>query len=81
MSPPLGCVRESATDDDYQHPSADIYAWGRVTAFMLTGRTTKEAIASLPKFWIEILQPCVDVVPTNRPDAAALRNELARRSG
>jgi serine/threonine protein kinase len=63
------------------HPSADIYAWGRVTAFMLTGRTTKDVIAALPKSWIDILQPCVDVLPTNRPDAVALRSQLARRSG
>jgi len=49
------------------HPSADIYAWGRVTGFMLTGRSSKEALLSVPAPWKDILRLCVDVMPEKRP--------------
>lgn len=63
------------------HPSADIYAWGRVTGFMLTGRSSKEALATLPGAWKEIVGPSVDVVPENRPNARWIMSRLAEWSG
>jgi len=60
------------------HPSADVYAWGRVTAFLLTGKTAKDAVRALPKPWKDLLTPCTDVVPENRPDAGALQVQLAK---
>lgn len=62
------------------HPSADVYAWGRVTGFMLTGRSGKEAIASLPASWHALLAPCVDVVAERRPDVSTIIHELKKVS-
>ncbi len=62
------------------HPSADIYAWGRVTGSMLTGRSNKEALSALPSPWTNILGPCVDVAPDNRPDARWRLDHLTERA-
>jgi hypothetical protein len=43
---------------------------------MLTGRSSKEALASLPAPWKDILGPCVDIVPEKRPDASWVRDRL-----
>ena len=62
------------------HPSADIYAGGRVAGFMVTGRSTKEALASLPARWQAIVGPCVAIDPEKRPDARQVQNQLATLS-
>lgn len=59
------------------HPSADIYAFGRVIGFLLAGNKSKAEIYSLPKCWSKILSPCVDDVPSNRPNAVFLCNEVS----
>lgn len=59
------------------HPSADVYAWGRVAIFLLTGKTAKDAVKALPSPWKELLAACTDVVPENRPDASAVKDKLA----
>ena len=60
------------------HPSADIYAWGRVTAFLLTAQTTKDAVATVPQSWRDLLTPCTDINPENRPEVSCVLDELAR---
>jgi len=60
------------------HPSADVYAWGRVAVFLLTGKTAKDAVKTLPKPWKELLSVCTDVMPENRPDAGAVKDQLAK---
>jgi hypothetical protein len=56
------------------HPSADIYAWGRVVVFLLTGRTAVDAVAELPIPWRELLTACTSVVPEQRPEASAVKD-------
>jgi serine/threonine protein kinase len=62
------------------HPSADVYAWGRVIGFMLTARTGKEAISSLPPPWQAILAPCVEIAADRRPDVNTITRELTKLS-
>jgi ATP-dependent Lon protease len=54
------------------HPSADIYALGRVVGFLLTGSTVHTDILSLLPKWRDILTLCIDELPDNRPDVHAL---------
>jgi ATP-dependent Lon protease len=58
------------------HPSADIYAVGRVMAFLLTGSVKAEDYASLPSSWWKIIKPCLSVIPDERPDAQQLRTQV-----
>jgi serine/threonine protein kinase len=48
------------------HPSADIYAWGRVVVFLLTGRTAVDVVADVPIAWRELLTACTSLVPERR---------------
>jgi hypothetical protein len=57
-------------------PSADVYAWGRVTGFMLTGRSGKEALTSLPARWHAVPAPCVEIAADRRPDVSMIIREL-----
>ncbi len=58
------------------HPSADIYAWGRVVVFLLTGRTAVDAVAHVPGAWRELLTACTSVVPEQRPAGGAVKDLL-----
>jgi len=58
------------------HPSADIYAWGRVVVFLLTGGTAVDAVADAPGAWRELLTACTSVVPEQRPEASAVQGSL-----
>ncbi len=59
------------------HPSADIYAWGRVIAFLLTAKTNLDAVATVPPGWKDSLRACTSLASEVRPDAGAVRTELA----
>jgi serine/threonine protein kinase len=58
------------------HPSADIYAFARVLAFLLTG-LQKVNTAKLPPHWLALLGPCLDDDPVKRPDIDRLRAQIA----
>ncbi len=58
------------------HPSADIYAWGRVVVFLLTGRTALDAVGDVPSAWRELLTACTSVVPEQRPEAGEVQGSL-----
>jgi serine/threonine protein kinase len=58
------------------HPSADVYAFGRVISFLLTGSQDKSSIQKVPGHWAEILAPCVDVTPEKRPDVNFVRSQI-----
>jgi len=58
------------------HPSADIYAWGRVVVFLLTGGTAVDAVADASGAWRELLMACTSVVPEQRPEASAVQGSL-----
>jgi ATP-dependent Lon protease len=58
------------------HPSADIYALGRVVAFLLTGSVKLEDTAKLPGHWATILLPCLEDTPDARPDCQQLLAQI-----
>jgi ATP-dependent Lon protease len=58
------------------HPSADIYAFGRMIGFLLSGNRNLTAIYSLPQNWTEIIKPCINNIPDERPDAISLREKI-----
>ena len=60
------------------HPSADIYALGRVIAFLLSGSVKVEEYAGLPAKWAAIIKPCLSVSPDERPDAQQLRTQISQ---
>jgi ATP-dependent Lon protease len=60
------------------HPSADIYAMGRVLAFLLTGSVKQADYFELPADWAAILNPCLEDSPDQRPDAVHLRAQIAQ---
>jgi ATP-dependent Lon protease len=62
------------------HPSADIYAIGRVLCFLLTGMQEKASVQHLEPHWAPILAPCVDVTPEKRPDVDSVRASIEQLS-
>ena len=60
-----------------RHPSADVYAVGRVIAFLLTGSVKVEDYSGLPANWWSIIKPCLSVNPDERPDVQTLRMQVA----
>jgi serine/threonine protein kinase len=58
------------------HPSADVYAFGRVMAFLITGSPKIADIATIPEHWQRILAACVADAPERRPAAASIRSQL-----
>jgi serine/threonine protein kinase len=60
------------------HPSADIYAMGRVMAFLLSGSVKIEDYAGIPSRWMTIIKPCMSVSPDERPDAQHLRTQVSQ---
>jgi eukaryotic-like serine/threonine-protein kinase len=60
------------------HPSADIYAVGRVIGFLLTGSVKVEDYAVLPGQWSAIIKPCLSFSPDERPDAQQLRAKVSQ---
>jgi ATP-dependent Lon protease len=63
------------------HPSADIYAMGRVMAFLLSGSVKVEDYSALPARWWTIIKPCLSVSTDERPDSAQLRAQVAAVEG
>ena len=60
------------------HPSADIYAIGRVIAFLLSGSVKVEDYTGLPAQWAAIIKPCLSVSPDERPDSQQLRAQISQ---
>jgi serine/threonine protein kinase len=58
------------------HPSADIYALGRVLTFLLTGSQDRSSVQQAPQHWAEILVACVDFSPEKRPDVNFVRSRI-----
>jgi serine/threonine protein kinase len=65
-------------DGAVAHPSADVYAIGRVIAFLLSGSVKVEDYAGLPAPWVAIVKPCLSVSPGERPDAQQLRAQISQ---
>ena len=65
-------------DGAVAHPSADIYAIGRVIGFLLSGSVKVEDYAGLPGQWAAIIKPCLAVNPDERPDAQHLRAQVSQ---
>lgn len=60
------------------HPSADVYAMGRVLGFLLTGSKEKKRMSELDERWASVLVPCVDDDPQRRPDSDTLKQQIQR---
>jgi serine/threonine-protein kinase len=59
------------------HPSADIYALGKVLLFLLTGKSGVSQDNEIPVHWIEIIAPCIEIDPVKRPVIATVQGQLA----
>ena len=59
------------------HPSADIYAFGRVLAFLLTGSTKMPDVSLLPVHWAQVVGPCLSESPEKRPDSDWLAKQIS----
>jgi ATP-dependent Lon protease len=64
-------------DGAVAHPSADIYAMARVIAFLLSGSVKTEDYPGLDQQWWAVIKPCLSVDPNERPEAQALRAQVA----
>jgi len=58
------------------HPSADIYALGKVILFLLSGKTSFDEETSLDESWLAIIGPCAEIDPNQRPDISTIRTQL-----
>ena len=58
------------------HPSADIYALGKVMLFMLTGKANIGPDSGASEEWLEIIRKCIEIDPAHRPDVSKVWNEL-----
>ena len=58
------------------HPSADIYALGKVLLFMLTGKDNLGPDSGVSEEWLEIIGKCLEIDPALRPDVSKVRSEL-----
>ena len=58
------------------HPSADVYALGRVVGFLLTGSKEKKRILECDERWASVLRPCIDDDPQSRPTADTVRQQI-----
>ena len=58
------------------HPAADVYAFGKVMLFALTGDTTLNLDSSLDDPWLSIIEPCMNIDPNCRPDASTIKKQL-----
>ena len=58
-------------------PSADIYSFGKVMLFLLSGKPDLDEKTDLDKRWWEIIQSCLDFDPNRRPDIASIRTQLS----
>lgn len=64
-------------DGAVAHPSADIYAMGRVMAFLLSGSVKIEDYSGLDPQWWAVIKPCLSASPDERPEAQVLRTQVA----
>lgn len=58
------------------HPSADIYALGKVILFLLTGKTNLADDSNISESWRDIIGPCFEINPDLRPDIATISEQL-----
>lgn len=57
-------------------PSADIYAFGKVILFLLTGKTDLNECPNLDAEWLAIIEPCLEIDMELRPDIAWIVEQL-----
>ena len=59
------------------HPSADVYALGRVALFLVTGNETA-SLEDTPKVWFPLISTCLQMAPEKRPVVEALMSMVER---
>lgn len=57
------------------HPSADIYAFGKILVFLLTGETDIDRLIDQPR-WVELVRSCTDAEPLKRASLDAIERTL-----
>lgn len=57
------------------HPSADIYSFGKILVYLLTGNTDATRVTSAP--WKQLITKCVHADPNMRPTIDEVLTELA----
>ncbi|MCP4891983.1 MAG: BREX system Lon protease-like protein BrxL [Planctomycetaceae bacterium] len=57
-------------------PSADIYSFGKIITFLLSGTPTLEKDAKLEGQWDQIVRACVAIDPEHRPDIITVQSQL-----
>lgn len=57
------------------HPSADIYAFGKILVFLLTGETDIDRLIDQPR-WAELVRSCTDPDPSKRAALDAIERTL-----
>jgi len=60
------------------HPSADMYAFGKVVCFLLTGTTDAPEGDVIEREWLDIVEPCLAIQPEHRPTIAVVTEQLSQ---
>jgi serine/threonine protein kinase len=69
-APPEQCFGRDA------HPSADVYAFGKLVVFLMTGQTDVDHLQD-PPAWVRFVRRCTEYVPERRPQLDGVAAELA----
>jgi len=56
------------------HPSADVYSFGKLLVYLLTGQTDIDRVSY--SHWQSLVQSCVDSDPDNRPTIGQAQEQL-----
>ena len=62
---------------DPARPSADVYAFGRIVGFLLTGSRAPNVGTLVSGAWQSLIAPCLSLDQTGRPSVADLRRGLS----
>ena len=59
-------------------PSADMYAFGKVVCFLLTGSTDATQGGPVERGWLDMIGSCTAIDPEQRPTIAVVMEQLSQ---